>query len=67
MGRLLTCYEWPERAVRATFPYAYGEPEYSNVRCARRSAKRWKRRLLEEGSALTLKLGNGVSAGADPA
>lgn len=57
-GPALTFYEWPS-VLLSDFSVSYGEPEFRNALCAQ-IGESVEEALLEEGSALTLKLSNGV-------
>ena len=58
---LLTLYNGPY-VMLPDFSVAYGEPEYRNALCAQ-IGESVSAASLEEGSALTIELGNGVVLG----
>jgi len=58
---LLTFYAWPH-VLFPEFSVAYGEPEYRNALCAQ-IGEEVTEASLEEGSALTIELANGVVFG----
>lgn len=57
-GPMLVFYEWPS-VLLSDFSVSFGEPEFRNALCAQ-IGETVEEALLEEGSAVTLKLGNGV-------
>jgi hypothetical protein len=57
----LTLYDWPH-VLLTEFSVAYGEPEYRNALCAQ-IGQEVTAASLEEGSALTVELANGVVLG----
>lgn len=57
----LSLFAWPH-VLLTEFSVAYGEPEYRNALCAQ-IGEEVKEASLEEGSALTIELGNGVVLG----
>ncbi len=58
---LVTLFAWPF-VLLTDFSVAYGEPEYRNALCAQ-IGEEVKEASIEEGSALTIELGNGVVLG----
>ena len=58
---ILTLYNWPY-VMLADFSVAFGEPEYRNALCAQ-IGETVKTATLEEDSALTIELENGVVLG----
>ena len=58
---LLTFYAWPH-VLFPEFSLAYGEPEYRNALCAQ-IGEEVTEAAIEEGSALTIELANGVVFG----
>ena len=58
---LFTLYAWPH-VLLTDFSVAYGEPEYRNALCAQ-IGEMVSTASLEEDSALTIELGNGVVLG----
>jgi hypothetical protein len=60
-GPSLTLFAWPY-VMLADFSVAFGEPEYRNALCAQ-IGETVSTALLEEGSALTIELSNGVVLG----
>ena len=58
---LLTLYHWPY-VMLPDFSVAFGEPEYRNALCAQ-IGETVSTAALDEGSALTLELSNGVVLG----
>ena len=58
---MLTLYDWPH-VLLPDFSVAYGEPEYRNALCAQ-IGEMVSTASLEEDSALTIELGNGVVLG----
>ena len=57
----VTLFAWPH-VLLPDFSVAYGEPEYRNAVCAQ-IGEEVTEASLEEGSALTIELGNGVVFG----
>ena len=57
----LTLYSWPY-VLLPDFSVAHGEPEYRNALCAQ-IGEEVKQAALEEGSAVTVELANGVVLG----
>jgi hypothetical protein len=57
----LTLYAWPY-VMLPEFSVAFGEPEYRNALCAQ-IGETVETASLEEGSALTIELSNGVVLG----
>jgi hypothetical protein len=57
----LTLYDWPH-VLLPEFSVAFGEPEYRNALCAQ-IGQEVAEASLEEGSALTVELANGVVLG----
>ena len=60
-GPLLTLYAWPH-VLLPDFSVAFGEPEYRNALCAQ-IGEQVSDAMLEEGSAITIELANGVVFG----
>ena len=58
---LLTLYHWPY-VMLPDFSVAFGEPEYRNALCAQIGSA-VETAALDEGSALTIELANGVVLG----
>jgi hypothetical protein len=58
---LLTLYNWPY-VMLPDFSVAFGEPEYRNALCAQIGSAA-ETAALDEGSALTIELANGVVLG----
>jgi len=58
---LLTLYNWPY-VMLPDFSVAFGEPEYRNALCAQIGAS-VETAALDEGSALTIELANGIVLG----
>jgi hypothetical protein len=58
---LVTLYTWPY-VLLTDFSVAHGEPEYRNALCAQ-IGEEVTSAVLEEGSALTIELANGVVFG----
>ena len=57
----VTYHAWPH-VLLTDFSVAFGEPEYRNALCAQ-IGEQVSDALLEEGSAITIELGNGVVFG----
>ena len=57
----VTYFAWPH-VLLTEFSVAYGEPEYRNALCAQ-IGEEVTDAMLEEGSALTIELANGVVFG----
>ena len=58
---LLTLYNWPY-VMLPDFSVAFGEPEYRNALCAQIGTS-VETAALDEGSALTIELANGIVLG----
>ena len=58
---VITLYDWPY-VLLTDFSVGYGEPEYRNALCAQ-IGEMVSTASLEEDSALTIELGNGVVLG----
>src|SRR5579884_3343242 len=58
---LLTLYNWPY-VMLPDFSVAFGEPEYRNALCAQ-IGEAVETAALDEGSALTIELTNGIVLG----